>query len=215
LLLLGFYSGLVSSFAQTSDTLKARYDTLEPRRFTLQDLRENFRPSQNQWTNTLDNFQFYNWQIFQDGFNFSTGNLGGPVFSPSLTLDSATGFKVGISSLNKWNYSLQGLNLLDTKVPFTRVAYYFGSKKENLVLADHAQSFGKYVSGGFHMKRISSEGFYTNGKNTSTDFDLYLRLFSRNFRYQALASFLVGNNKNQENGKRIGFFFGRSKTNSY
>lgn len=200
LLLLGFYAALIPVMAQTPDTLKARYDTLEPRKYSLAEFREGFKPSQQQWSNTLDNFQFYHWLIFQDGFNFSTGNLGGPAFSPTLHLDSATGFKVGITSLDRWNYSLQQQSLLTTKVPFTRVAYYFGSKKENLILADHAQSFGKYVSGGFHLKRISSEGFYTNGKNTSTDFDFYVRLNSRNFRYQALVSFLAGNNKNQENG---------------
>jgi hypothetical protein len=200
LFLFSLFAGPLAADAQTIDTLKARYDTLEPRKFTLADFREGFRPSRLQWSNTLDNFQFYHWLIFQDGFNFTTGNLGGPAYLPFIPVDSTTGFKLGITSLDRWNYSLQNQALLSTKVPFTRVAYYFGSKKENLILADHAQSFGNYVSGGFRLKRISSEGFYNNGKNTSTDFDLYLKINSRNFRYQALTSFLTGNNKNEENG---------------
>lgn len=189
-----------SVFGQSQDTLKARYDTLEPRLLNLSEYREGFKPSNRQWKNTLDDFQWYHWTIYQDFFNFSTGNLGGPAFSPNLNTDTVTGFQLGINSLTKWNYSLQKMTILETKVPFSRVAYYFGSKKENLILADHAQSFGKYISGGFQLKRISSEGFYTNGKNTSTDLNVYVRINSRNFRYSFLTAFLAGNNKNQENG---------------
>ena len=187
-------------YGQTKDTLKARYDTLEPRILSLAEFREGFKPSTRQWQNTLDDFQWYHWTIYQDLFNFSTGNLGGPAFSPVLNTDTTTGLQLGINSLSKWNFSFPKMNLLETNVPFSRVAYYFGTKKENLILADHAQRFGKYVSGGFQLKRISSEGFYTNGKNTSTDLDVYFRVHSRNFRYGLLAAFLVGNNKNQENG---------------
>ena len=185
---------------EKADTLRKRYDTLEPRKYSLQDFRDNFKPTNQQLQNTLEDFQFYNPLIRNHLFNFSTGNLGGASFSPTLKTDSTTGFRSGFTSLDVWNILPQKLNLLQTQVPFTRVKYVFGSKKENFILADHAQSFGKYISAGFTFKRISSEGFYTNGKNTSSDFNIYLTANSRNFRYQALAAFFAGNNKNQENG---------------
>ncbi len=183
-----------------TDTLRQRFDTLEPRKYNLQDFREGFRPATRQWQNTLEDFQFYNRNILTNLYNFSTGNLGGPAFSPSLKVDTITGFRTGYNAFDVWNIANQNIALLSSNVPFTRVKYVFGSKKENYIFADHGQSFGKYVSAGFTFKRITSEGFYTNGKNTSTDFNIYVVANSRNFRYRTLTAFFTGNNKNGENG---------------
>lgn len=200
--LLSFFSisCVLSAFSQ-SDTLISKYDTLEPRRVKtdgiLEDSLFNNHPA---YDNTLADFQLYQPVIRNTFFDIGTGNIGGPI--PNLFMDnhSEIGFQSGINSLNIWNVDLKHHRHTISKVPYTRVRYIFGANKENVMTAEHAQTFGKALSAGFEINRISSEGFMANQKNTATSGLLYLRFNNLSGRYKAYLSGSSGNNKNVENG---------------
>ena len=71
-------------------------------------------------------------------------------------------------------YQLKGIK------PFTNITYINASRKEQLLLLNNVQQFGKLLSFSFDYKRISSPGIYLNQEANNTLFNAFLDYQSKN-----------------------------------
>jgi hypothetical protein len=95
------------------------------------------------------------------------GNFGNAVRSFLFTPYMKPGWDAGFHSYDIYNFTVENTRLFTTTRPYTELAYFFGSKSEQLINLMHTQTRNKgRVNVGFEYRQISSPSAYKN-QNTS------------------------------------------------
>ncbi|MEZ5197720.1 MAG: putative porin [Bacteroidales bacterium] len=130
----------------------------------------------------------------------SLGNPGSEnqsmVYKPYLK----SGFDFGIRSLDKYMFTNDSIKYYWVGVPYTKLFYIMGSKKEQNLHIDHTQNIASWFTFGMRFRYINSPGYYQNQETDNKNFVIKTRFQTRNYRYMVLANYIHNKLKLEENG---------------
>lgn len=119
------------------------------------------------------------------------------LYAPQLS----QGFNVGIHAFDAFLWQPSHFNIIKTKNPYTNLMYVMGSKNENALKVQHAQSFLSQRIG-FQLDFILFDhlGAYTRQHSDVKNFKIGLHYHTANFRYHVAAYYYHSTLNLQENG---------------
>lgn len=149
----------------------------------------------------LQNKELYNPLRQAQYFGQDLGNIGSAYKPLILDLKSNIGFDLGITAFDTYIRDLNELDLIETPSPFTQLSYVMGSKKENVLRVQHAQSFKqKQIKFGLDFKLYDAQGFYTRQVSDVKNFNANLAYRTKDRRYSVEAVYFHNKLVLQENG---------------
>jgi hypothetical protein len=93
------------------------------------------------------------------------------------------------------------VELIETNTPFTQLSYLMGSKKENVLRVQHAQSFrDKQIKAGIDFKLFNTIGYYARQKTDIKNFSGNIAYKTKDNRYSVEGIYLHNKLVIQENG---------------
>ncbi len=135
-----------------------------------------------------------------NGFYENLGNLGLPakniIFSPQLS----PGFNYGKNTSDPYLYLSEKMRYYKVYVPYTRLKYVMGGKKEQYFRVTHSQNISPNINMGIDFRFIYSPGLYKRQKSDDKNLFMYGQYLSPNKRYGIIFNYIHNKNIVQENG---------------
>ena len=149
----------------------------------------------------LHNVEFYNPAKQYGTFSQDLGVIGSANTPLILTFEPKVSFDIGIHAYDLFIRDLSEVKLIETQTPYTQLSYTMGSKKENILRVQHAQSFlEKQIKAGIDFKLYNTEGYYARQNTDVKNFNINLSYRTKDRRYSVEGVYFYNKLVLQENG---------------
>lgn len=150
---------------------------------------------------TLYNIELYNPTKQAQTFSQDLGIIGSASTPLILNFKPQVSSDIGIQSFDLFIRDLSEVVLIETESPITQLSYVQGTKKQNMLQVQHAQSFkDQQIKAGLDFKLLNTSGYYTNQKTDIKNFNVNLSYQTKDRRYSAEGVYFHNKLILQENG---------------
>ena len=165
------------------------------------DSRSSFSDSLSYFVSDSNFDAFYYYQPYLNRMASVTGNYGGSIMSlvPSK-IEGDQSIRMQWSVWEIYIKDSRDLRHYRTPVPYTSISYYNGPLQEQEIGFVHGQNVTPNWNVGLSYNKATTEGYYTNKKNTISNFGFSSSYVTKDQSYRLFTGFVVSSVTAEENG---------------
>jgi len=134
------------------------------------------------------------------GFFQNLGNVLTASRPLIFKIDDRIGFSQGITAFDRYLTLPTQIKYFNTRRPYTKLNYIFGSKDEQAIDVIHSQNVSEQFNVGVNLKLVGAQGFYARQKTRMSSFSPRCSFQSRSNRYAVQSNLLYQRIEVEENG---------------
>lgn len=182
-------SGFYSVYAEKKDSVEV------PKSIHFYD-RERFNSGDTSFSG-IDT-TLYHFQIYTNRNNLGNNGLPNVLLTPPPLAEP--GFNYSPDNLRPYRFTNERIHYYNTTVPYSRIFYVLGTKKEQYLETLHTQNVNRNLNFAAAFNRIRSDGFYQRQNTNHNTFNLSSNYTSTNERYALLSNIIYNSLNYAENG---------------